>query len=565
MDSNRSTLHASSELVQQFANASATATTYASSFSEQGYHDHSAKVPSAITDTTCQTSLEPHTSDVQTHIDPDASLTEKSDAEEPVVYTIFSPTQKAFIVVTVAVAGLIAPLSSTMYLPAMEVITQEMATTSIMMKLTVALYMVGMGVAPMAWGTLSDTLGRKPVYVASFIIYVGACIGCALSNNIGLLIGMRTIQACGSSSVLAVGSGTICDIYKPKRRGRALGFFFLGALLGPVIGPIVGGYVTQSLGWRWIFWILAILGGVIAAALGVWLPETHRRIVAEKYHANMEDLPEKSTAVMINPLLPLYYMRYIYVAIVIINITLIYGNIYAMATTMPADFARIYNLSTAQVGLTYIAQGVGNVLGSVAGGNFADFMLTRARQQARRSLEDTQPTTERKYESVPKREPHELNLCTRNHRLKAPTASNKTVAPAAAPEVRLTGGVVLVWLMPLCFILYGWLIERNVKLAGVLAVQFLMGIGMTFTFSAFSTYLVDIFTARSATITSLNNSIRSLWGAVCTIIADPMETNLGPGVTFTILAAIQAAFSILIVVLFYKGKGWRRRWPPAVK
>ncbi|KAJ1976865.1 hypothetical protein H4R35_002516, partial [Dimargaris xerosporica] len=446
-----------------------------------------------------------------------------------------------------------------MYLPAMEVITQEMATTSIMMKLTVALYMVGMGVAPMAWGMLSDTLGRKPVYIASFIVYAGACIGCALSNSIGLLIGVRVIQACGSSSVLAVGSGTICDIYKPKRRGRALGFFFLGALLGPVIGPIIGGYVTQSLGWRWVFWILAIFGGVIVTALGVLLPETHRRIVAEKYQANMKDLPQKSPTVLVNPLLPLYYMRYIYVAIVITNITMVYGNIYAMTTTMPADFARIYHLSTSQVGLTYIAQGVGNVLGSVAGGNFADFMLARARKQAMHSLKDAQPTAECQYETVPKQEPYDLNHNTTNLQWEASSISDKCIRPVAVPEVRLTGGVMLIWLTPLCFILYGWLIERQVKLAGVLAIQFLMGIGMTFTFSAFSTYLVDIFTARSATITSLNNSIRSLWGAVCTVIADPMESNLGPGVTFTILTAVQAAFSIFIVVLFYKGKDWRQR------
>ncbi|KAJ1648972.1 hypothetical protein IWQ61_009797, partial [Dispira simplex] len=137
-----------------------------------------------------------------------------------------------------------------MYLPALNIVQEEMNTTSAMIKLTVSLYLVGMAVAPIVWGTVSDTSGRRPVYIVSFIIYIGACIGNAMANSIELLLAMRLIQSLGSSSVMAVGAGSICDIYEAKQRGRALGLFYLGALLGPVIGPIAGGYISQHLSWR---------------------------------------------------------------------------------------------------------------------------------------------------------------------------------------------------------------------------------------------------------------------------------------------------------------------------
>ncbi|KAJ1976866.1 hypothetical protein H4R35_002517 [Dimargaris xerosporica] len=105
MDSNRSTLHDDSDPSHQLT--SAAATMYASSISDQDYHGHNAKELSAITDAHSQASLDRYTLVAQTPVGPNAPLTTKSGAAEPVIYTVFAPRQKAFIVVTVAVAGLL--------------------------------------------------------------------------------------------------------------------------------------------------------------------------------------------------------------------------------------------------------------------------------------------------------------------------------------------------------------------------------------------------------------------------------------------------------------------------
>ncbi|KAJ1922891.1 hypothetical protein IWQ60_006227 [Tieghemiomyces parasiticus] len=538
------------------------------------------------------------------------SIGDETDDDRPVVYTVFGPRKKAFIVVILSLAGVLAPLSSSMYLPALQTIEDELETTATMVSLTITVYMLGLGVAPLFWASISDVFGRRLVYMASFVVFILACVGNAMSNSIGMLLGMRVIQSCGASSVIAVGAGSICDLYETKRRGRALGFFFLGALIGPVIGPIIGGYVTSSIGWRWTFWILAIFGGIVLLLITFVLPETHRRIVAEKYQARMVNLPLKPTTWVVNPLLPLYYLKYPYVALTIINISILYGALYAMSTSMPANYSDVYGLSTDEVGLTFLAMGVGNILGSVAGGNFADFILARKRKMMEREFamrqaeEDggvsssdatyaTEVITANNEKLINLETPTSVDGTTKYHSAgtdgegaiqpankfdahgatgTAITATNTMVGEPAASaaievpkEFRLTGGILFFWLMPTSMLFYGWFLHSHQPLAATLTIQFFGGLGMTFIFASYSTYLVDIFTTRSATITSLNNSVRSIWAAVCSVIVVPMESGLGPGWTFTIFSLLQFGGGLIMIIVFLYGHRWRQRWPPASK
>jgi MFS family permease len=82
-----------------------------------------------------------------------------------------------------------------------------------------------------------------------------------------LLMVMRAIQATGGSPAIGTGSGTVGDIATPGERGRFMGLFQGVALIGPAFGPVLGGILVQYLSWRWIFWVLAIWGGVTVTCL----------------------------------------------------------------------------------------------------------------------------------------------------------------------------------------------------------------------------------------------------------------------------------------------------------
>lgn len=65
--------------------------------------------------------------------------------------------------------------------------------------------MIFQGLSPSFWGPLADLWGRRPIYLMTMVIYVGACIGIALTPNLAGLMVLRMLQAFGSSSVIAVG------------------------------------------------------------------------------------------------------------------------------------------------------------------------------------------------------------------------------------------------------------------------------------------------------------------------------------------------------------------------
>jgi len=83
-----------------------------------------------------------------------------------------------------------------------------------------------------------------------YFSYLGACAGLANTHSYGELLGFRILQACGSASVIAIGSGSIGDIAPPSERGLFMSVFGLGPMLGPAIGPVVGGLLADAFGWQ---------------------------------------------------------------------------------------------------------------------------------------------------------------------------------------------------------------------------------------------------------------------------------------------------------------------------
>lgn len=73
-----------------------------------------------------------------------------------------------------------------------------------------------------------------------------------------MFLAFRFLAGCAGVAPLTIGAGSIGDLMTVAQRGSAMAIFSLGPLLGPIIGPIAGGYVSEGLGWRWVFRILSI-------------------------------------------------------------------------------------------------------------------------------------------------------------------------------------------------------------------------------------------------------------------------------------------------------------------
>lgn len=74
-----------------------------------------------------------------------------------------------------------------------------------------------------------------------------------------MLIVFRFFAGVAGSTPITIGGGTFGDLFSVEERGSAMAVWAMGPLLGPVIGPVAGGFIAETIGWRWTFWIISII------------------------------------------------------------------------------------------------------------------------------------------------------------------------------------------------------------------------------------------------------------------------------------------------------------------
>jgi multidrug resistance protein len=166
--------------------------------------------------------------------------------------------------------------------------------------LTISVFVAGYGVGPIIWGSLSEQLGRKPVFIISMLLYTAFNIGCALSQNTASIIIFRFLAgACASASQSNAG-GVIADLYRARARGIAMCVYSVAPFTGPALGPIVGGWIqTSGASWTWLYWTLSLYSGACMVVV-FFIPETYSPILlkrrAEKLRQETGDQRYKTPA-----------------------------------------------------------------------------------------------------------------------------------------------------------------------------------------------------------------------------------------------------------------------------
>jgi multidrug resistance protein len=194
-------------------------------------------------------------------------------------YTVFTSRQITFIIFIAAFAGLMSPLSATTYFPALNILAHDLKVSNASINLTVTTYMIFQGLVPAIFGNLADSIGRRPVFIIGFVIYIVASVGLALQNSFAALMALRCLQSAGTSSTVAISVSVAADVSTHAERGKYMGLVTSGTAMGTAVGPVIGGILSHYLGWRSIFWFLAVLVGVYMVPLVLWFPETGRTVV----------------------------------------------------------------------------------------------------------------------------------------------------------------------------------------------------------------------------------------------------------------------------------------------
>lgn len=157
----------------------------------------------------------------------DGETVEETVAHANKMYARFSPKRKRAIVGIVAYAAVLAPFSSSSFLPSIPQISDDLGTSANVINVTVAIFILCIGLFPLCFAPYSGLYGRRPIYLISLPVFALGCLGTALSRSLGALIATRILQAFGSSPVLSIGAGTIGDLYAKDERGAAMGLFYV--------------------------------------------------------------------------------------------------------------------------------------------------------------------------------------------------------------------------------------------------------------------------------------------------------------------------------------------------
>jgi MFS family permease len=141
--------------------------------------------------------------------------------------------------------------------------------------LTTGLYMMGMGLGSVVMSPTAILFGKRPVYLFTAVLFIATSIWCGLSPNYPSLVVARIFQGISVSPVECLPSATIAEIFFLHERAYRLGIYTLLLLGGKNLVPLVSAVIIQSLGWRWVFYIVAMIVGFSLALLFFFVPETY--------------------------------------------------------------------------------------------------------------------------------------------------------------------------------------------------------------------------------------------------------------------------------------------------
>lgn len=176
---------------------------------------------------------------------------------------------------------LVAILSSTVVSTSLPRIVSDLGGGQSSFTWVVTATLLAMTVTTPIWGKLADLVDRKLLVQSALAIFTVGSMLAGLSKSTGWLIGCRVLQGVGAGGLTALVQVILSDLVSPRERGRYMGYLGAVMAVGTVGGPLIGGLLTDSVGWRWNFFVgvPVALAALIVLQRTLHLPPRTRRKV----------------------------------------------------------------------------------------------------------------------------------------------------------------------------------------------------------------------------------------------------------------------------------------------
>ena len=188
------------------------------------------------------------------------------------------PNQKSsqieFIALMASLMSVVA-LAIDALLPALDIIGISIGVENVVdNQLLITMIFLGLGIGPMLFGPISDSMGRKPMVYVGFVLFIGASFVCVYAQSLEVMIAGRILQGIGLSAPRTIAIAIIRDKFSGDYMARIMSFVTVVFLLIPIVAPALGKLILDSYNWQGIFYIQIALSLLV----GLWFwrrqPET---------------------------------------------------------------------------------------------------------------------------------------------------------------------------------------------------------------------------------------------------------------------------------------------------
>ena len=301
---------------------------------------------------------------------------------DPLSPKSMSKARKWLIVAIASTSSTCVTCASSLYTSTYAQLHRDFHCSEIMATLGLSLFVIGLGIAPMLLGPLSEFYGRRHIYMVSLAFFLIWLIPCAVAQNIQTMLVARFFDGMAGSAFLSVAGGTVGDMFSRNELQAPMMIFTASPFIGPPIGPLVGNFINQFTDWRWSFYVLIIWAAVMLALVGSFVPETFPPVLLrrkairlrketgdERWHAPIEKMDKSILQTIIRScyrpfmlltLEPMCLNLCIYSAILL-------GVLYLWFGAFNLVFENNHGFEQWQVGLAYLGIFVGILIAIASG------------------------------------------------------------------------------------------------------------------------------------------------------------------------------------------------------
>ncbi|CAK7204856.1 hypothetical protein SEUCBS139899_007618 [Sporothrix eucalyptigena] len=433
---------------------------------------------------------------------------------------------KWMVLLQVSFMALLGPFNAAVPNPSLTLLSKAFKKPVEIVTYSTTTSIITGGLSPFLWVPLSNVLGRRPMCLITQLITIVTHIATARTTTFAQLVGVRAVNGIGFGGMMALGTPVLNDMFYMHERGEMTGVYSIFVTNGAHIAVLTGGFLGQYAGWRWDFYMPAIVTSVSFLVALFFLPET---LFSRGPHFLQERKHERSYLEMLfnlrGNLIPqrrlrgtdfltsFYMLKYPSVALPFWFYTLSWTFINILpAISMAKIYGAKYGFASGSIGLcTGIPLVIGTLIGELSGGKLSDIIIYR--------------------------------LAKKNN-------------GRAKPEHRLYLTCLSAFLGPTGMIIFGVCLQKNYTYIAPLVGLSVGVCGLQITSTCLYAYLSDCYrpqTPESAVLMNLGRGLSFVVG----FWWSPMVAKIGYAWTWSSQALILLFFWLPILALMIKGEQWR--------